>query len=298
MGLFSSFDRRTNEAMKAPTVIIVILNWNGADLLIDCLDSVREIDYPNYEILVVDNGSTDNSVVVIQKNYPDVKILQLPENRGYARGNNAGFTHAKDWGDFIVVLNNDTTVDKQLLNELIKPFKDNSSIIQTAPKIYYADQPDLIWYAGGYVNLWLGIINHVGIRKKDEKKYLVEINTDYATGCCFCMRMRDYEKFKGFNETFEMYGEDVNLSLMIRNTGGKVRMIPTAKIWHKVSASSGGSGSISRLLKRLRSNFRIMYARATIFQWITFVISLPVLLIYYIYRFFIVKYSSYQSLSE
>jgi GT2 family glycosyltransferase len=148
------------------------------------------------------------------------------------------------------------------------------------------------------VNLWLGIINHVGIRKNDEKKYLSEISTDYATGCCFCMRMRDYEKFNGFDETFKMYGEDVNLSLEIGKTGGQIRMIPTAKIWHKVSASSGGPASISRLLKRVRSNFRIMYKHATIFQWITFVVSLPILLLYYIYRFLDVKYSSYQSLSE
>jgi hypothetical protein len=148
------------------------------------------------------------------------------------------------------------------------------------------------------VNLWLGIIKHVGIRKKDEKKYSFEINTDYATGCCFCMRMSDYEKFNGFDETFNMYGEDVNLSLMIGKSGGQVRMIPTAKIWHKVSASSGGPASKSRLLKRLRSNFRIMHKHATIFQWITFVLTLPVLFFFYIYRFISLKYSSYHSLSE
>ncbi|GAI89148.1 unnamed protein product, partial [marine sediment metagenome] len=105
-----------------PLVYIIILNWNGKDLTMDCLKSLAKVQYDNYKILVVDNGSNDNSVDVIKKEYPNVEILQLDKNIGYAAGNNAGFEFIKIKNpDYIIFLNNDTIVDKKFIEPLIVP---------------------------------------------------------------------------------------------------------------------------------------------------------------------------------
>jgi GT2 family glycosyltransferase len=142
-----------------PLVYIVILNWNGSGLTIDCLKSLAKVQYDNYKILVVDNGSSDDSVNIIINEYPDVEILQLESNIGYAAGNNAGFEFIKNKNPkYIIFLNNDTIVDEYFIEPLVKPLQKNSQIGQTVPKIYYANKKDRIWYAGGKVNLWLGLV--------------------------------------------------------------------------------------------------------------------------------------------
>jgi len=122
----------------------------------------------------------------------------------------------------------------------------NEGIMQTAPKIYYADDPNRIWFAGGSVNLFIGLIHHRGIRKKDTGQFDQITEIDYATGCCFCMRSKDFKGLGMFDESFPMYGEDVDLSLRFQKIGGKVYYVPDSKIWHKVSFSVGGELSINK----------------------------------------------------
>ena len=147
-----------------PNIKILILNWNGKDLLKSCLDSVLAIDYPNYSVLVIDNGSTDGSLDMIKENYSKVEILALDKNYGFAGGYNQYFTQLKkESSEFIMLLNNDTEVDSDILNSLNearKFFGDNHIY---GGKIYYHDDPESIWYAGGRVNLKWGRICHRGI---------------------------------------------------------------------------------------------------------------------------------------
>ncbi|MFC1581527.1 glycosyltransferase family 2 protein [Candidatus Neomarinimicrobiota bacterium] len=222
--------------MTQPLVYIIVLNWNGRQLTIDCLDSLLKISYQNYKILVVDNGSADNSVDFIKHNYQDVELLELKENLGFARGCNAGFKSINGKCDYVIFLNNDTIVDKQFLETLISPLIQTEQVAQTVPKIYYMDHPDKIWYAGGRVNLWFGMIRHLGIRKTDSPANSLANMTDYATGCCFCVRAGDFESIGMFNETYSMYAEDVDLSLRFRNNRQDVMFVPSSKVWHKISA--------------------------------------------------------------
>ncbi len=215
-----------------PLVYIIVLNWNGKDITLECLDSLSKLNYNNYKILVVDNGSTDGSTELINIKYPTVEILKLDSNSGYAAGNNAGFEFIKNRkAEFIIFLNNDTIVDQNFIEPLIKPLIESSNIEQTVPKILYENDKSIIWYAGGIVNLWLGQIYHVGIRKKDRRKYSESQYIDYATGCCFCMRYKDFEEIGGFDESFPMYGEDVDLSLRIRSYGKNILYTPNSIIW-------------------------------------------------------------------
>ena len=232
--------------MKLRSVNLFVLNWNGRDLTLDCLSSLEKITYPNVKVYVIDNGSSDNSVTAIRNQFPDYEIIELPENYGFARGNNAGFELVKQKADYTIFLNNDTIVDPNFVEPLINAMESNSTVKQSTPKIFYADNLDYIWFGGGKVSLWAGWIRHLGIRQKDSMQFSFNRNVDYATGCCVCMRTVDFESIGMFDESFFMYGEDVDLSLRFRKQGGQILFVPESKIWHKVSSSIGTQFSIRK----------------------------------------------------
>lgn len=232
--------------MKLRSVNLFVLNWNGRDLTLDCLSSLEKITYPNVKVYIIDNGSSDNSVTAIRNQFPDYEIIGLPENYGFARGNNAGFELVKQKADYTIFLNNDTIVDPNFVEPLINAMESNSTVKQSTPKIFYADNLDYIWFGGGKVSLWAGWIRHLGIRQKDSIQFSFNRNVDYATGCCVCMRTVDFESIGMFDESFLMYGEDVDLSLRFRKQGGQILFVPESKIWHKVSSSIGTQFSIRK----------------------------------------------------
>jgi len=232
--------------LKLRSVNLFVLNWNGRDLTLDCLSSLEKITYPNVKVYVIDNGSSDNSVTAIRNQFPDYEIIELPENYGFARGNNAGFELVKQKADYTIFLNNDTIVDPNFVEPLINAMESNSTVKQSTPKIFYADNLDYIWFGGGKVSLWAGWIRHLGIRQKDSMQFSFNRNVDYATGCCVCMRTVDFESIGMFDESFLMYGEDVDLSLRFRKQGGQILFVPESKIWHKVSSSIGTQFSIRK----------------------------------------------------
>ena len=244
----------------AKSVNIFILNWNGRDLTLDCLASFEKVTYSNANVIVIDNGSTDDSVVSIKEKYPETDIIEFRTNLGFAGGNNAGFESTANKADYTIFLNNDTIVDSNFVEPLINELETKPNTKQTAPKIYYADKPETIWFAGGVVNLWTGMIRHIGIRKKDSHDYSKNRVIDYATGCCVCMRTEEFELIGMFDESFPMYGEDVDLSLRFRKRGGSIVFIPESRVWHKVSASMGGQFSIGKW-KRKHKGKMILVAK-------------------------------------
>ena len=269
-------------------VNIFVLNWNGKKIIIDCLHSLDKVTYSNVNIVLIDNGSTDGSVNLIKKEFPNIEIIQLKENLGYAGGNNYGFKNVEIQSEYSIFINNDTLVSTNFINPLIEPLKNDTSIIQTAPKIFYADDPNLLWFAGGYINLFFGWIRHRGIRKIDKGQYNNSTLIDYATGCCICMRTKDFKLFKMFDESFSMYGEDVDLSIRVRKAGGKIMYIPESNIWHKVSASIGGQFSLIKWKKKSMGRIRlikkninlIIFPLALIFNIIVIILELPFFLFY------------------
>ena len=109
-----------NTYKAQPKVTVIILNWNGKEDTLECLASVKKIDYSNFEIVLVDNGSVDDSVEAVSEHYPDVTLLQTGDNLGYAGGNNVGIRYALDnKAEYVLLLNNDTVVDVQLINAFI-----------------------------------------------------------------------------------------------------------------------------------------------------------------------------------
>tara|TARA_B110000438_G_C15763372_1_gene628372 strand:+ start:434 stop:1270 length:837 start_codon:yes stop_codon:yes gene_type:complete len=274
--------------MKNPSVIIIVLNWNGRDLTLECLESLSKVEYSNYSVLVVDNNSSDGSVESINRVYPDVKVLELDNNYGYAGGNNRAFNFIDhNSSDFVIFLNNDTIVDENFIYPLVSPLLSDSNIYQTVPKIYYQTNPELIWYAGGNINLWTGSVSHLCIRQIDDKNSNLKRKTEYATGCCFCMRYDDFKEIGGFDENFPMYSEDVDLSLSIRKQGNQVWFIPESMIWHKVSASIGGTFSFSKNIRKLKGLYLLFKKHANPLQYISIILISPFQLLYQFINLFI-----------
>ncbi len=228
--------------MTTPLSCIVVLNWNGADDTLACLESLVAVQSPSCRVLVVDNGSTDGSAEKIRVAFPEIELLLLPSNIGYAGGNNAGFRRVLELkAEFVIFLNNDTIVDAGFCTPLLETLQRNPLAGIAVPKIFYLDQPGTLWYAGGMVTLSTGLIRHVGLRQKDAPQFDHPGITGYATGCCIAMRSRDFDEAGGFDEGFRMYAEDVDLSLRIRSLGMSINYVPSSRIWHKVSASLQGS---------------------------------------------------------
>ena len=242
----------------AGSVNLFVLNWNGRDLTLDCLSSLEKVIYPNVKIHIIDNGSSDNSVVSIRNKFPDYEIIELAENHGFAKGNNTGFQSVKQKADYTIFLNNDTIVDPNFIDPLVNELEAISNVKQTAPKIFYEDKKEYIWFAGGIISLWTGVIRHSGIRKKDSSKFSQKRKIDYATGCCVCMRTVDFESIGMFDESFLLYGEDVDLSLRFSNQGGEILFVPESKIWHKVSASLGGQSAFGKWKRKLSGKMKLV----------------------------------------
>ena len=229
---------------------IVVLNWNGAEDPLACLESLSGVISPSCKVLVVDNGSTDGSPEKIRAAFPDIQLLLLPCNIGYAGGNNAGFRRVRELhAEFVIFLNNDTIADRDFCVPLFETLQSKPSAGIAVPKIFYQDRPETIWYAGGIVMLSTGLIRHVGLRKKNAPEFDRPGLTGYATGCCFAMRSRDFEAVGGFDEAFAMYAEDVDLSLRVRSLGLSIEYVPSSRVWHKVSSSLSGA-PLRKLVKK------------------------------------------------
>ena len=260
--------------MHSSRICILVLNWNGAEDTIECVQSLKNLTYPNAEIVVIDNGSNDDSIPQIKAAHREVKILELASNRFFGGGNNAGLKWAQEAGfDYVVFLNNDTTVEPDFLEPLLAGFDVSTKVGIVAPLMCYYATPDLVWYGGGKVNLWSGVVEHQHIRKPVSTLATTIQKTDYITGCCLMMPTKLASELGGFDPSFKMYGEDVDLSLRTRSAGYELLFIPKSKIYHKVSASVGGEFSLKKMRKKAIGLYKIFLIHSRWYQWPVMVIG-------------------------
>lgn len=254
-----------------PNVVIIVLTWNGRDLTLDCLRSLEAVTTRGVRVLVVDNASGDGTVAAIRERYGDrVDLLVNDSNLGYAGGNNAGIRKALDQGArFIVLLNNDTTVAPNFVDHLLAPLGERGDLGVTAPKIYFAKPANRIWYAGGEVSLWKGTARHIGIRQVDAGQYDRPRDVDYASGCCLLARREVFETVGLLDEHYQAYFEDTDWCMRARRAGFRVRYVPAAQVWHRISASTGGQVSRRKIGRKLRSSRRFFATYAKPYHWLT-----------------------------
>lgn len=229
-----------------PEVYTVVLNWNGKDNTLSCLASLKRLSVKSFlhHCIVVDNGSTDGSQDAIQREFPGVACIALARNEGFTGGNNTGIRRALVQGaGYVFILNNDTVVDPQVLEELLQACNDPKVGI-ASPKIHFEkNSQTMIWYAGASID-WENIYGrHRGVDEVDRGQYDTQDETGYCTGCAMLVKRSVFEKIGLFDERFFAYYEDADFSVRARNAGFKLVYVPKALVFHKNAASSGGTGS-------------------------------------------------------
>ena len=282
---------------------VIILNWNGWKDTIECLESVFRNTYPNYQVIVVDNGSNNCSIEKIKAwaegkqevltpepshplyylSHPPVKkpipyiyytreeaeksgsfrleekaikewqeqrkssnkeldptsaypliIIQTGENLGFAGGNNVGirYTIKKDEYDYILLLNSDTAIKPNFLNELVEYYDDSTGIC--APIIFKYYEPKEMWSSGGKLNIFTGTYSNIAIKVKEKQR-----ETNFITGCCWLIKQEIFKKIGLLDDAFFLYSEDVDFCYRLKQAGYKLKIIPSSSIFHKISKTTG-----------------------------------------------------------
>lgn len=220
-------------------VFIVVLNWNGLGDTKECVYSLQKNIYCNFEIIIVDNGSSDNSAQELIKEFPNIKLIENGDNLGFSGGNNVGIDYSlKHGADYILLLNNDTIVENDFLSELVKAGESDGEIGLLGSKICYHKEPRMIWFAGGKID-WMKIKGtHIGLDRPDDGKYDTGKEVDYLTGCCLLVKRSVFEKIGKLSEDYFLYYEDTDFCLRAKNAGFECVYVPKSKIYHKVSRST------------------------------------------------------------
>jgi hypothetical protein len=218
-------------------VAVVIVNWERPEDTIQCIRSVLASNYPNFEIILVDNGSSDDSINRINRTFDKITLITLPNNLGFTGGYNAGIKKALEIGAlFIFVLNNDATIDEDVLDLLVNAKWDIS-----VPKITLHDHPNTIWAAGARWRIVPPTIKMIGYKKPDGPEYNLALEIEYATGCALMIKKEVLDKITGFDPLYVNYMEDYDFSFRAREAGYSIGYVPEARVKHKVSQSLGES---------------------------------------------------------
>jgi GT2 family glycosyltransferase len=214
--------------MQKTMASIIILSVNEKDFLVSCLDSLRKMNFPyKYEIIVVDNGSTDGTQALIKKSFPYVKLIENKKNLGFAEGNNIGARAAK--GKYLVMLNNDTQVTRDWLLELFNVAESDPTIGICAPKQLMGDKKTIL-YDGGAIN-YTGLSYSVNMYKRNFKE-TQNRETAFASGAAFFIRKDIVDRIGLFDKDYFIYHEDVDVSWRVRLAGYKIMFVPKSLIFH------------------------------------------------------------------
>jgi len=227
-----------------PHCVVVVLNWRNPSDTIACLQSLKALEYPNYHILVIDNGSGDDSVCQLQvatEAMPRITLLETGENLGFSGGVNYGIEWAlAQAADYIWLLNNDTTVAPNCLSALIKAMEQESTAAIAGCKIFLADQPEVIWHAGARFSR-LGKPCHLGMgATASDTTYQANRWVEFVTGCSLLVRCAALPEIGNMDDRFYLYYEEADLCYRARKQDWKVLYVADSQLWHKVAGASAG----------------------------------------------------------
>lgn len=220
-----------------PLVSIIIVNWNGAQHLPVCLNALRRQTYRAFEVILVDNASRDNSLTLVTKNYPEVKVIALSHNRGFTGGNNAGLRAAR--GEIVALLNNDTEADEHWLAEVTAAFERHPEAGSVASKMKLFDRRDTFHTAGDFYRVD-GLPGNRGVWEVDRGQYDREEYVFSACGGSAAYRRSMLDQIGLLDEDFFFSGEDIDLAWRAQLAGWKCVYAPRALVYHKLKATGGG----------------------------------------------------------
>jgi GT2 family glycosyltransferase len=221
--------------MKPPRVVIVVLNWNKPDDTIECVSSCLEVDYDNFETIIVDNHS-DHPVDVFTTKFPGIRVLRNSENLGFTGGNNAGIAEALSRGaDYVFMLNNDIVVEKSVLKELLKAVETRPDAGIVGPKVLYYDDRRLINSMGTSIN-WFRSRPEAGFYNRPDEGISGELReSDVIHGCALLVSADFIRKTGVFDEKFFIFHEETDWCFRSLRAGRKNIVVPSARVYHKES---------------------------------------------------------------
>ncbi len=247
-----------NRPNGQPTVWAVVLNWNRPKDTYACVESLRKSDYYSLNIIVVDNGSNEENYKELTRSVSGVHFIRSDVNLGFARGNNLGIQYAlENDADYILILNNDTIIDSQMVTKIVEAMETDPKIGIAGPVIYYINDKDAVWFAGQRFKPPLYVVRR-GLHLKQPMRPVEDV--DFVSGCGMMLRRETIERVGIFSSDYFMYYEDLDLCLRAKKAGYRIICVTGAKMWHAVSASSGGSDSPIKQYHQVRSSL-IFYRR-------------------------------------
>ena len=235
-----------------PLVSIVILNWNGLEDTRECLQSLRRLTYSNRRVVVVDNGSGEHEAAAIREEFHrEVDLIESNTNVGFAAGANLGIRRALEGkSDYVLLLNNDTTVDPGFLTALVEAAESREDGAAFCPKTYFYADPEVIYSTGGGVSIWTATAKQVGRGKRDSGQFDRVATRDYADGVCMLIPRRALEMVGLLDEDYFAYWEETDWCTRARSKGLRCYYIPDAKIWHKAARVQSPSNKYYFLYRR------------------------------------------------
>jgi len=270
-----------------PLVSIITINFNQLPVTMELLASLRQLTYPNVEVIVVDNCSATDPTREIKSIYPQVMVVASPQNLGFAGGNNLGIKASK--GEYLLLLNNDTEVAPDFLEPLVDLLKNNPGAGAASPKILYYNSDNIIQYAGSTcVNPLTGRNKRLGFMEKDMGQHDQLRETDLAHGCAMMVPKKVIEKVGLMPELFFLYYEEIDWCETIKRAGYRIFFVPDSTVYHKESMSVGKNSTLktyymtrNRLLYMRRNSAGLRKLTALIFFLL---ISLPKNVMIYLYQ--------------
>ena len=253
---------------KQPSVAIIIVNYNGTEDTIECVKSLNKINYDNYKIFVIENGSSKKpSKEQIDYLKGKVVYIESAENLGFSGGNNIGIRKALEMGfDYVLLLNNDTTVEPDFLHILINAATDKSNVGIVGGKIVFYGKPSYLWYGGGYLNEKSGGGSHERWNELNPPDTGDIREVTFITGCLMLIPIEVVKKVGLLSEEYFLYAEDTDFCYKVIKAGYKLWFCENTLVYHKVSASTGATSAMTQyymvrnvlyLTKKYRTDYHL-----------------------------------------
>lgn len=278
----NTFSARKPRDSALSALSIILVNYNGSRDTIECVRSIEESNFGEFEIIIVDNGSQAGTVEQLRAACPHCTVIGVEENIGFAAGNNIGLKEALErGGSRFLLLNNDTTIDASALSRLMKALESSDRVGIVGAKIRYFSSRNKIWYAGGILSLGSGSFHHRGIGEEDLGQYDLGGETQYVTGCCLLFRRQVVDKIGFLDESYFAYLEDADFCVRARKAGFSILYEPHALVYHKVSSTSARDSPVYLYLN-LRNKILFLHKHSRLDQWLP---CLPAIAYYYVRQF-------------
>jgi len=275
--------------MPSAKAIAVVVNWNGGDQNLECLESLVRQGLAPAEIVFVDNGSTDGSREAVERRFPGLVLVENRENLGFGEGANQGAREALARGaELVFFVNNDVRVPDGTLETLEETLERSRDLGIVGPRVLYKDEPGIVWCAGGMLTWKQNLSTLLGHKQEDGPRWRESRDVDYVAGCALLARREVLEKVGLFDARYVAYMEDVDLCLRAKRAGFRVRLVGDAACYHATSSATGGGYNPRRKYMMGVNSIWFLKQHARAREWMRFlaydVLTLPFLWIAGLFR--------------